>query len=205
MNDALPEIIDDPELNISDNEEYDENEISSQMIDIREPVDTEDVFDRRKKSDPAPTSVTIKPVKKEKKPRKPMSEEHKQKLKFAREKAIIARQIKAVENKKMKELESKVSVKKKEKKIKEMEDIVNDVPEPKQKVDIDESIIQNAIAEALEKNEIMRQRRKQAKKATQNEAIEKAKAQEMIRQAVYPPKAYFGDAGFASKHIYNFQ
>ena len=40
-----------------------------------------------------------------KKPRKPMSEEHKQKLGLAREKAMVVRKQKAIENKKMKDLD----------------------------------------------------------------------------------------------------
>ena len=59
-----------------------------------------------------------------------------------------------------------------------------------------------AIAEALQKNEIMRQRRKEKKKADKDEAIEKAKAEEEIRKAIYPPGAYYGDNGFFSKNIY---
>jgi hypothetical protein len=86
-----------------------------------------------------------------------------------------------------------------------MEDIVNDIPQPKPKVDIDESVIQKAIEEALTRQEMARQKRKQEKKAKQDEEIEYAKAQEVIRQAIYPPRLYMGDAGFASKYIYNFQ
>jgi hypothetical protein len=136
-----------------------------------------------------------------------MSEEHKAKLALAREKAVQARRIKAEEKKKIKELENQVKAKQKVQKIKEMENIVNDVVEEKKpvKAEIDETIIQKAIEEALTKNEMMRQQRKAEKKAKQEESIRLAKAQEEIRKAVYPAKLYAGDMGFASKYIYNFQ
>ena len=88
-----------------------------------------------------------------------------------------------------------------------MENIVNDIPEQVTpvKAEIDDSIIQKAIEDALVKQEMMRQERKRIKKQKQDEEIQKAKAQEVIRQAVYPAKLYAGDMGFASKHIYNFQ
>ena len=159
--------------------------------------------EKRKQVEPV-----IKPLKKEPKPKRQMSEAHKAKLAIARQKAVESRRKKAEEKKKMKELESKVNAKQKEQKIKEMEDIVNDVPPEAPtpvKAEIDDSIIQKAIEEALTKQEMMRQERKRIKKQKQDEEIKKAKAQEVIRQAVYPPKLYAGDQGFASKHIFNFQ
>ena len=107
--------------------------------------------------------------------------------------------------KRLKELESKASVKQNQKKLKELEDIVNEVPEPKPKAEIDPSIIEKAIEDALTKQEMIRQKRKQAKKDKLDEQIAQAKAHEVIRQAVYPSKLYAGDQGFASQHIFNFQ
>ena len=134
-----------------------------------------------------------------------MTEEHKAKLKLAREKAVIARKAKAVERKEFKDLESKAEVKKKSNKKKELEDLVNDVPAPRPTAEIDPNIIQKAIDEALTKSEMMRQQRKAQKKKDQNEAIERAKAEELIRKAVYPAASYYGDAGFFSKNVYGFQ
>ena len=208
MTDVLPSIISDPELTVESDEDLlapDENV----QVEIKENVDTDDVFDRPKKPKKEQTDTTIKPIKSGKQ-RKPMSEEHKAKLALAREKAVQARRIKAEEKKKIKELENQVKAKQKVQKIKEMENIVNDVvelkPEPKPvKAEIDETVIQKAIEEALTKNEMMRQKRKQEKRQKEDEAIRVAKAQEEIRKAVYPAKLYAGDQGFASKYIYNFQ
>ena len=208
MTDVLPSIISDPELTVESDEDLlapDENV----QVEIKEHVDTDDVFDRPKKPKKEQSDTTIKPIKSNK-PKRVMSEEHKAKLALAREKAVQARRIKAEEKKKIKELENQVKAKQKVQKIKEMENIVNDVvelkPEPKPvKAEIDETVIQKAIEEALTKNEMMRQKRKAEKKAKEDEAIRQAKATEAIRQAVYPAKLYANDNGFYSKHIYGFQ
>jgi len=204
MTDVLPEIVNDPDLIVESEEEQIPDELDIKM-EVRD-IDTDEVFEKKRKE--KGSEPVIKPVKKEPKPKRQMSEAHKAKLAIARQKAVESRRKKAEEKKKMKELESKVNAKQKEQKIKEMEDIVNDVPPEAPtpvKAEIDESIIQKAIEEALTKQEIMRQERKRIKKLKQDEEIKKAKAQEVIRQAVYPPKLYAGDQGFASKHIFNFQ
>ena len=200
MNDVLPEIVNDPDLIIETDEE--DELLAPDVTEVVREIDTDDVFERPKKQD---TSTKIVPVKKEAKPKRQLSESHKEKLKLAREKAIQVRRERAAEKKKFAELESKATEKQKVKKIKEMEDIVNDIPPAKPKVDIDESVIQKAIEEALTRQEMARQKRKQAKKDKLEEEIAKAKAAEVIRQAVYPAKLYMGDAGFASKYIYNMQ
>ena len=202
MSDILPEIVSDPDLIVESDEEILEHpeEIVHETIDRS--VDTEDVFVQKglkNAKDPV-----VKKIKSDKR-RKPMSEEHKQKLVLARQKAVESRRLKAAEKKQLKELESKASVKQKEKKLKELNDIVNEVPPERPKAEIDESVIEKAIEAALVKQEMMRQKRKALKKAKLDEEIAHAKAQEVIRQAVYPAKLYMGDAGFASKNIFNFQ
>ena len=201
---VLPEIVNDPELIVESDEEVMPEELQIEMK-VRD-IDPEEVFEKKRKD--KTTDPVVKPVKKEPKPKRQMSEAHKAKLAQAREKALETRRRNAEERKKMKDLESKVNKKQKEQKLKEMENIVNDIPEatpPPVKAEIDESVIQKAIEEALVKNEMARQERKKAKKQKQEEEIKKAKAQEVIRAAVYPPKLYAGDQGFASKHIFNFQ
>jgi hypothetical protein len=200
MEDVLPEIVNDPDLIIETDEE--DELLAPDVTEVVREIDTDDVFERPKKQD---TSTKIVPIRTLPKPKRQLSESHKEKLKLAREKAIQVRRERAAEKKQFAELESKANEKQKVKKIKEMEDIVNDIPQPKPKVDIDESVIQKAIEEALTRQEMARQKRKQEKKAKQDEEIEYAKAQEVIRQAIYPPRLYMGDAGFASKYIYNFQ
>ena len=208
MEDVLPSIVGDPELTVESDEDLlaPEDDVE---VEIKEHVDTDDVFDKPKKPRKEQSDTTIKPIKSTK-PKRVMSEEHKAKLKLARERAVVVRRERAAEKKKLKDLENQVNKKQKEKKIKDMENIVNDIveekPEPKPvKAQIDESIIEKAIQEALTKNEMMRQQRKAEKKANQDESIRQAKAQEAIRQAVYPAKLYANDNGFASKYIYNFQ
>jgi hypothetical protein len=208
MSNILPDIVNDPDLIVetppqSDTEEEEEEEEVHSVGEVvgevvRENIDTDDIFVKQKKT----TEPVVAPVKKEKKPRKPMSEEHKAKLKIAREKAMASRKAKAVERKELKELESKANQKKKASKKKELEDIVNDVPPPRPKADIDPDIIQKAIDEALLKNEQLRQHRKAQKKAKIEEEVARRKAEEEIKQMVYPPKAYYGDSGFFSKNVF---
>lgn len=196
MSKILPDIVNDPDLIIETPPESEEEEEIVETI--RENIDIDEIFVKQKKT----AEPVVAPVKKEKKPRKPMSEEHKEKLKLAREKAVEARKQKAKERKELKELESKAEVKKKASKKKELEDIVNDVPPPRPKADIDPDIIQKAIDEALIKNEQLRQKRKAEKKAKLKEEVERAKAEEEMRKMVYPPKAYYGDSGFFSKNVF---
>jgi len=199
MSNILPDIVNDPELIIEtppESEEEEEEEEVHQVV--RENIDTDDIFVKQKKT----AEPVVAPVKKEKKPRKPMSAEHKEKLKLAREKAMASRKAKAQERKELKELESKAEVKKKASKKKELQDIVNDVPPPRPKADIDPDIIQKAIDEALLKNEQLRQHRKAQKKAKIEEDVARRKAEEEIKQMVYPPKAYYGDSGFFSKNVF---
>ena len=204
MPNPLPSIIKDPDLILESPVESEEEEIE---VVVRENINTDDIFEQAQapvEPEPVPPAQapSVKPIVKEKKKRKPMTEEHKEKLKLAREKAMLAKKKNALERKELKELETKAIVKKKATKKKELEDIVNDVPPPRPTAEIDPQIIEKAIAEALQKNEIMRQRRKEKKKADKDEAIEKAKAEEEIRKAIYPPGAYYGDNGFFSKNIY---
>jgi len=194
MSNILPDIVNDPDLIVETPPQSDTEE-DEPPEPVRENINTDEIFVKQKKTaEPVVAQV--------KKPRKPMSEEHKAKLKAAREKAIASRKQKAQERKEMKELESKAEVKKKASKKKELEDIVNDVPPPRPKADIDPDIIQKAIDEALLKNEQLRQKRKAQKKAKMEEEVARRKAEEEIKQMVYPPKAYYGDSGFFSKNVF---
>ena len=194
MSNILPDIVNDPDLIVETPPQSDTEE-DEPPEPVRENINTDEIFVKQKKT----AEPVVAPVKK---PRKPMSEEHKAKLKAAREKAIASRKQKAQERKEMKELESKAEVKKKASKKKELEDIVNDVPPPRPKADIDPNIIQKAIDEALLKNEQLRQKRKAQKKAKMEEEVARRKAEEEIKQMVYPPKAYYGDSGFFSKNVF---
>ena len=107
MPNPFPSIISDPDLIVETpppSESDEEPEI------IRENINTDDIF--VKATAPVEEPV-VQPVVKEKKKRKPMTEEHKAKLKLAREKAMASKKQKALERKELKELETKASVKQK--------------------------------------------------------------------------------------------
>ena len=210
----LPKVISDPEMIImSEDENVSDEEVCPVEPTPRENLNTDDVFSKSSKKkiveEGVPKVMKVKTETKKGKARKPLSEEHKEKLKVAREKALEKRRANAAEKKQLKELEEKATEKTKAKKKKELEDIVNDIPpEPVKpvevKAEVDPEIIQRAIDEALAKNEMMRQKRKAEKKAKLDEEVRKKKAEEQIKQMVYPPsKIYFGEPGFYSKNIFN--
>lgn len=241
MTDVLNEIVNDPEMIIMTDEEDDD--VLNEMVAEREPVDPEDVFEKKHQVKES-TGPTVEPIKKKDKPvkltksgkvRKQMSPEALARLEAGRKKALAARKEKAEikrkekeEQLKLRQLEIQAEQVKREKKKKELKKVINgedsDDAEPKPKpsptpapqplptvppqsvsvnAKIDEDVIQKAIQEALEKNEMMRQKRKAEKKAKISEEIEKAKAAEKIKQAIYPPdRKYFGDEGFWSKSVF---
>ena len=90
MSDVLPEIVNDPDLIIETDEE--DELLAPDVTEVVREIDTDDVFERPKKN----TATTkIVPVKKEAKPKRQLSEAHKEKLKLAREKAIQVRRERA--------------------------------------------------------------------------------------------------------------
>ena len=149
--------------------------------------------------------VKPKPVKpkvsdgKQKKPRKPMSEEHKAKLALAREKAMAVRKAKALEKKQMKEIEKETSNLRKKKKIKEFEQLKTEVNEeipPKtvlgsgvKKETIQtftKKDLEDAQLEAITKYETLRKARKEEKRKQQ--AIDKSKQDLMNKLKPQQPK-----------------
>jgi hypothetical protein len=214
----LPQVVSDPEMIIMSDEENfsDEDQICPTPL-PRENLNTDEVFSKSKKKkkevveEGVPVIEKVVTQTKKGKARKPLSDEHKEKLKIARQKALEKRKENAAERKALKELEQQAIEKTKAKKKKELQDIVNEVPpEPVKpiqtevKAEIDPNIIQRAIDEALTKNEIMRQKRKAEKKLKLDEEVKAAKAREQIKQMVYPPsKIYYGEPGFYSKNIFN--
>ena len=214
----LPQVVSDPEMIIMSDEENlsDEDEICPTPL-PRENLNTDDVFSKSSKKkkevveEGVPKVIKVKTETKKGKSRKPLSEEHKEKLKVARQKALETRRANAAEKKALKELEEKASEKSKAKKKKELEDTVNEVPtkcEPVKPVEVkaqvDPDIIQRAIDEALLKSEMARQERKRIKKANLDEEVKRRKAEEEIKKMVYPPqKIYYGEPGFYSKNLFN--
>ena len=91
MSNILPEIVNDPDLIIETPPQSDTEDDEPEPV--RENINTDEIFVKQKKT----AEPVVAPVKKEKKPRKPMSEEHKEKLKLARQKAVEARKQKATQ------------------------------------------------------------------------------------------------------------
>ena len=128
----------------------------------------------------------------EKKPRKPMSEEHKQKLALAREKAMAVRKAKAEEKKKMKEIENQTNELKKKKKVKELEELKDEVESKTiekvqpQKIHsgITKEDLEQAQYDAIVKYETLRKQRKAEKKRQEQIEADKQHIMNQIKQPV---------------------
>jgi len=119
--------------------------------------------------DTPPAQATKQKVKK---PRKPMSEDHKAKLAIAREKAMESRKANAVERKKMKELESEEKELLKTQKVKRVQKLkaeVNDdeISTPTKTTGLSKKDLEDAQLEAIMKYEAIRKKRKEEKKQAQ--------------------------------------
>jgi len=135
----------------------------------------------------------------EKKPRKPMSEEHKQKLALAREKAMEVRKAKAIEKKKMKELENEekeLLKKQKVKKVQKLKEIIENSDEeeikPTTKIinnqpSITKKDLEEAQFDAIMRYEMLRKQRKAEKK--EKEMIESQK-RELLRKLTPQQQTY---------------
>jgi len=136
---------------------------------------------------PAPAQQVNQPKKpvKVKKPRKPMSEEHKKKLALAREKAMAVRKANAEEKKKMKALdkeEKELLKKQRFKKVKKLKEEVEEEDKSKeikvsnrqqQQSGITKKDLEDAQLDAIMKYEAIRKERKAKKK--QDQIIEEGK------------------------------
>jgi hypothetical protein len=122
-----------------------------------------------------------------KKPRKPMSEDHKEKLALAREKAMLSRKAKAIERKKMKELENEEKELLKTQKVKRVQKLKEEVNDekpvettvPTKTTGLTRKDLEEAQLEAIMKYEAIRKQRKEEKK--QAKIIEEGKAK-MLNQ-----------------------
>ena len=142
----------------------------------------EDIFVKQNQPDP------VKPPKK----KRVLSEEHKQKLALAREKALATRKRNAEEKKRVKELEKKA----KQKKTKELEDYVEDKPPPvvakvqekiiEREPTITKKDIEEAQLEAIMKYETLRKARKKKKQEDAEEQRKKDETLNAIRKATQP-------------------
>tara|TARA_Y100001972_G_scaffold22502_1_gene26953 strand:- start:133 stop:831 length:699 start_codon:yes stop_codon:yes gene_type:complete len=182
-----------------------EDELEMPKVVGKPKVEENDIFDdipkKEKEINPSMNGmgedliVNEKP-KKVKKPRKPMSEEHKQKLALAREKAMAVRKAKAEEKRKMKEIEKQTNELKNKKKVKEFEELKDQVESktPKKEVELIEprhsgitkKDLEEAQYQAILKYETLRKERKAEKKRQQQIEADK---QNIIKQ-IQPQKSY---------------
>jgi hypothetical protein len=154
-------------LALEDDEDLDDDEPIK--IEEKEKPDSDDIFE-----DMSPKVKKAEARDKVKKPRKPMSEEHKQKLALAREKAMLVRKQKAIENKKMKALdieEKELLKKQRVKKVQKLKEEVEGDDEPPKETKIINNLtkkdLEDAQLEAIMKYDAMRKEAKKKKKEEQ--------------------------------------
>ena len=133
------------------------------------------------------------PPTKEKKKRKPMTEEHKAKLKLAREKAYQARLVNSEARKKDKAMEKEEKELLKLKKVKDLQKLKKSVmedEEPKVVVKKEKQLtkedLQEAQLQAIMKYEYLRKERKEVKKKAQEEAEHNQKVRAKLMNARNP-------------------
>jgi len=168
----------------------------------KEKLNVNEVFDLPKETPiqpietpPANVKLTKKGVPRKKRP--PMSEEHKQKLALAREKAMAARKKKAADKKVAKalELEEKELLKKqKHKRVQKLkeeveEDIKPNEPKPNGNFFTKEQL-EEAQLNAIMNYEKIRKTRKAEKKEKQKKDMEEEALKQTIRRAVQPQQEY---------------
>lgn len=140
--------------------------------------------------------------KKERKPRKPMTEKQLETLRIGREKALAVRRAKAQEKKEIKELKEK-------KKKKEIQQLREEVAEPPKKTgtpnlegmptlqQLDPDFIRKLQQDAIEGYDKIRKERKAKKKQEQETHNRNTANMNVINNALNPPKSVkYGDAGF---------
>ena len=143
-----------------------------------------------------------KPKKKEVKQRKkrpPMSEEHKEKLKKAREKALETRRRNAQEKKEMKELEKRAKQKKKDnlKKFVEDDEVVENKPQIIEKTIKQDIDVEKAVLDGIMKYETIRKQRKKKKEEEKEKQRDHEKLKKQINNAVQPQGTiYHGQTGY---------
>ncbi len=133
---------------------------------------------------------------KPRKPRPPMSEEHKEKLKLAREKAMASRKKKAQERKESKELEKQEKELLKKQKVKRVQKLKEEVEEdvPPQPIKPNVSFTKEDLEEAQLKAIMNYEKIRKSRKAEKQERLKKEKEEEAlkqtIRRAVQPQQEY---------------
>lgn len=168
----------------------------------KEKLNVNEVFDLPKETPiqpietpPANVKLTKKGVPRKKRP--PMSEEHKQKLALAREKAMASRKKKAADKKVAKalELEEKELLKKqKHKRVQKLKEEVEEEDTPPQPIKsqaiFTKEQLEEAQLNAIMNYEKIRKTRKAEKKEKQKKDMEEEALKQTIRRAVQPQQEY---------------
>ena len=228
--DFIPKVknMDEPEIQeieseneVEDFESYEDEVQAEEFIPqaIKKEVDEESIFeddaDEVAKPKPKPKPKKEPKLTKSGKQRKPMSEEHKAKLKQAREKAFLVKKQKAEERKKLKEqdAEEKNLLKlKKQKDIEKLKKEVYEEPKPAPKpapapapAPVREIIreptltakdIENAQLNAIMSYEKLRKQRKEEKKKKQSEDAEMDRLRQKLMRAKNPRNNFSMNGGF---------
>ena len=167
----------------------------------REDMNIDDIFTMPMQKE---IKLTKKGVPRKKRP--PMSEAHKEKLKFAREKAMASRQSKAKERKESKALdieEKELLKKQKVKRVKKLKEEVDDETEEvnpnfvydnnkkqSHKQSFTKEDLEDAQLNAIVNYEKIRKERKKEKQEKLRANADQEKLKQTIRRAVAPPQEY---------------
>jgi len=147
-----------------------------------------------------PDNSEVKLTKKGKprKQRPPMTEEHKEKLKFAREKAMASRLAKAKERKEILELERQEKELLKQQKVKRVEKLKEEVidepiKEVKKEPIFTKKDLEDAQLQAIMNYEKIRKSRKAEKEERKKKEAEEELLKAQIRRAVAPPQPEYNN------------
>ena len=182
----------DPPSDIED----DIKDVITEVTHEKDDLDLDDVF--MKEEAPKPKEkLTKKGVPRKKRP--PMSEAHKEKLKFAREKAMISRKNNAkarAEAKSLDKEEKELLTKQKVKRVKKLKEEVEEPDEPKilpikeSSVAFTKKDLEEAQLDAIMKYDLLRKKRKKEKQAKAVEDKVEQDFRDELRRAITPQKAY---------------
>jgi len=158
----------------------------------RDDMNIDEIFNMPQQSQVEEPNVKLTKKGKPRKKRPPMSEEHKQKLALAREKAMESRKKKAQERKENKALETEEKELLKKQKVKRVNQLKEEVLEEPTKINKESSFskkdLEDAQLQAIMNYEKIRKQRKEKKRIEQEKKKEEEMLKAQLRQAVAPPK-----------------
>ena len=182
----------DPPSDIEDNIK----DVLAEVTHEKDEIDLDEVFVKEEAPKPK-EKLTKKGVPRKKRP--PMSDAHKEKLKFAREKAMVSRKNNAkarAEAKSLDKEEKELLTKQKVKRVKKLKEEVEETDEPKilpikePSLSFTKKDLEEAQLEAIMKYESLRKERKKVKQAKLAEDKVEQDFRDQLRRAVTPQKAY---------------